>query len=109
MKGDSRILCHDSGCAIVELEKGTPAANRAERNIKILKDGTKKDMSNTNSPMVLWCYYVERRAEIINATCRSNHLLQNSTPHTKLTGQPTDISDLCEYRWYDWVVYRVEG
>ena len=26
-----------------------------------------------------------------------------------MTGQPTDISALCEYEWYDWVVYRVEG
>ena len=53
VKGDSIIFCHDSGCTIIELEKGTPAANRAERNIKILKDGTKKDMFNTNSPIVL--------------------------------------------------------
>ena len=24
-------------------------------------------------------------------------------------GQPTDISALCEYSWYDWVIYRIEG
>lgn len=44
VKGDTKILCHDSGCIIVELEKGTPAANCAEHTIKILKDGAKKDM-----------------------------------------------------------------
>ena len=27
---DSKIICHDSGCTIIELEKGTPATNRAE-------------------------------------------------------------------------------
>ena len=26
-----------------------------------------------------------------------------------LSGQPTDISRLCEFGWYDWVVYRQEG
>ena len=30
VQGDSKIICHDSGCTIIELEKGTPATNRAE-------------------------------------------------------------------------------
>ena len=34
VKGDARILCNDAGCTIFELEKGTPASNRAERAIK---------------------------------------------------------------------------
>ena len=75
VRGDAKILCHDAGCTIVELEKGAPAANRAERAIKTLKDGSKKDMFDKGSPLVLWCYCVERRAKIINATCRSNLLL----------------------------------
>jgi len=33
VQGASLILCHDSGCQVVELEKGTPNANRAERYI----------------------------------------------------------------------------
>ena len=109
VKGDARILCHDAGCTIIELEKGTPSANRAERTIKILKDETKNDLFKSNAPLCLWCYCIERRVEIINSTCRSNPLLHNETPHTKLTGQPTDISSICEYEWYEWVIYRVEG
>ena len=109
VRGDARILCNEAGCHVIELEKGTPAANRAERAIKILKDGVKKDMFEADSPLNLWCYCVERRADIINSTVRTNHLLQNQTPHTKLTAQPTDISRLCEYGWYDWVTYRQEG
>ena len=93
----------------MELEKGTQASNRAEQVIKILKDGSKKDMFDSNSPMVFWCYCVEQQADIINATVRSNFLLQGNTPHTKLTGQLTDISSLCEFGWYEWVIYRVEG
>ena len=66
-------------------------------------------MFDTDSPLVLWCYCIERRAEIINLTARSNPQLQNQTPHTKLTGQPADISHLCEFGWYEWVIYRIEG
>ena len=109
VKGASRILCNEAGCQVMELEKGTPASNRAERVIKILKDGSKKDLFDSNAPMIFWCYCVERRAAIINATVRSNFLLQGNTPHTKLTGQPTDISSLCEFGWYEWVIYRIEG
>ena len=109
VKGTARVLCHDAGCTIYQLEKGTPASNRAERAIKTLKDGSRDDMFQTNSPLSLWCYCVERRGKIINSTVRGNPLLQNSTPHTKLSGQPTDISALCEFGWYDWVIYRIEG
>ena len=48
VKGDSRILCNEAGGTVIELEKGTPAANRAERAVKILKDGTKKDLFDSN-------------------------------------------------------------
>ena len=82
---------------MIGLEKGTPASNRAERVIKILKDRLLKDMFDLNSPMVFWCYCIEGQADIINKTTRSNFLLQGSIPHTNLTGQPTDISSLCEF------------
>ena len=109
VKGDSKILCHDAGCTVVELEKGTPSSNRVERAIKTLKDETKNDLFQSNCPMVLWDYALERRAKIICCTPRSNYLLNGSTPHTKLTGQIADISNLVDYGWYDWVIYRIEG
>ena len=34
--GDTRHLCELSECKVVKLEKGTPAANRAERYIKMI-------------------------------------------------------------------------
>ena len=109
VKGDARILCNEVGCHVVELEKGTPAANRAERAIKTLKDGAKNDLFKSNAPLVLWCYCIERRADIVNVTVRSNYMLQGKTPHLMMTGQPTDISNICEYGWYEWVAYRIEG
>ena len=53
VQGDARMLCNEPGCMVIELEKGTPAANRAERSIKILKDGVKQDMFDMDSPLVL--------------------------------------------------------
>ena len=51
VKGSARLLCNKVGCLVVELEKGTPASNRAERSIKILKDGAWKECS---MPILLW-------------------------------------------------------
>ena len=109
VRGDARILCNEVGCHVRELEKGTSAANRAERAIKTLKDGAKNDLFRSNAPLVLWCYCIERRADIINCTIRSNYMLQGQIPHSMMTGQPTDISNICEYAWYEWVIYRIEG
>ena len=46
---------------------------------------------------------------MINTTSRVNHLLEEQPPHSRLTGQLTDISSIIEFGWYDWVIYRVEG
>ena len=40
VQGDALLLCNEAGCQIYELAKDTPAANRAERYIKMLKDAT---------------------------------------------------------------------
>ena len=38
VKGKARELCDQANCDIIELEKNTPASNRAERYIQILKE-----------------------------------------------------------------------
>ena len=48
------------------LEKGTPWTNRAELYIDLLKEAVRKDMRESNSPMVLWNYAIEQRAAIHN-------------------------------------------
>ena len=48
----------------------------------------------------------ERRSKIINSTARDNYHFNSQTPHTLITGQPTDISAIFEFRWYKWCYYR---
>ena len=107
--GDTKRLCQLSECQIIELEKGTPSANRAERYIQMIKNETKQDLIRSDSPLVFWCYALERRMKIINACPRDNFLLQGECPHTKMTGQPYDISNVCEFEWFEWIKYRHHG
>ena len=99
--GDERLLCNKAGFHVIELKKGTPDANREYISMNILNDGCKRYMFDTNSPMVFWCYFSERRVSVINATIRVNHLLEGQPPHSRLKVQPTEISSICEFVWYD--------
>ena len=59
--------------------------------------------------MVLWCYAAERRGKILASTSRNIYSLGGQVPATVLKGQQTDISELAETGWYDWVYYRDYG
>jgi hypothetical protein len=75
----------------------------------MLKQETKKYMLYAQSPINLWCYCIERRAKIINSVVSNNFRVQGQTPHSKMTGQPCDISDICEFAWFEWCLYHIEG
>ena len=109
VKGKTRELCDQANCDIIELEKNTPASNRAERYIQTLKNSSKKDMTQSDSPIVFWCYCIERRALIENCCAKDNYLLKGSCPHSVMTGEMTDISHLCNFKWYEWVKFRKPG
>jgi hypothetical protein len=63
-------------------------------------------MKESNCPLVLWDYCVERRVRINNLTAKDIFKLHGTNVHTALTGDEGDISNLCQYRWYDWCYFR---
>ena len=108
-KGKTGQECHDSGCPIVKLERGTPSANRAELSIRELQLDTKVDMSESKCPIILWCYCLERWELINSSIAKKNLELNGSTPYSFLTGEVTDISNLCAFKWYEWVKFQRVG
>ena len=63
-------------------------------------------MRESNSPLCFWDYCVERRARINNLAAKNSFRLHGSTPHTLTTGDEGDISNLCQYGWYEWCYFR---
>ena len=62
-------------------------------------------MNLSGSPLVSWCYCMERRSEI-NACCsRNNYNLDRQVPRTFMTGEETDISHICNLEWNEWVTF----
>ena len=106
MLGELHYFCNDISTTIRALEEGTPWSNKAELYIGLLKEATCKEMCETDSPMAFWDYCLERRAQINNLTTKNCFKLHGTNAYTVLTGDEGDISNLCQYKWYDWCYFR---
>jgi hypothetical protein len=104
-----RKFCHQVGTTLKVLEESTQWANRAELYIGLFKESIRQDLSKTNSPMKLWDYCAERRTRIHNVTPRDLFQLNGNTPITATFGTQPDISNICQFDWYDWCYFREES
>ena len=84
----------------------TPWSKKAELYIGLIKEAVRKDIQESNSPLCFWDYCVDRRARINNLTAKNAFRLHGSTPHTLTTGDEGNISNLCQYGWYEWFYFR---
>ena len=88
------------------LEQGTKWANKAELCIGLLKEAVRQDMKESGSPIPLWDYCLERRARINNLTAKDLFQLHGQNAHFTVTGEEGDISNLCQFGWYQWCFYQ---
>jgi hypothetical protein len=63
-------------------------------------------MIKTGSPRVLWDHCIELEALICSSTSNSIYMTNGEAPETIMTGSTADISHICEFGWYDWVMFR---
>ena len=103
---EMKSFCAQIGTTLRFIEEGTPWTNKAELYIGLIKEAVRKDMKEANCPLVLWDYCVERRARINNLTAKGRFNLHGTNAYTALTSDEGDISNLCQYKFYDWCYYR---
>ena len=102
-----KSFCNRIGSTLRLLEESTQHANRAELYIGLLKEAIRKDLRESNAPLRFWCYCAERRASIFTLTAKRNLFqLQGTNPYTATFGEMADISNLCQFGWYEWVYFR---
>ena len=63
-------------------------------------------MKDSNFPLAFWGYCVEQRAHINNLTAKNIFQIHGLNPQTALTGDEGDISNLCQFKCYDWCYFR---
>ena len=100
-----RKLCSDIVTTITFLEDVTLWANKAELYIGIIKEAIQKDIKEYNWPLVFWYFYVEQRALIKRLTTKDTFKLHGMNAHMALTGEEGDISNLCQYKCYEWCYF----
>ena len=78
----------------------------SEGCIRELKHGLSRKFIKTGSPKRLWDHCIEFQALIFSHTAHINYELDRKLPETYMTGKPAEIRNICEYSWYEWVMFR---
>ena len=63
-------------------------------------------MIKTQSPKRLWDHCGELEDRIRSCTAHDHYLLNRGVRETMMKWQTADISTICEYEWYEWVIYN---
>ena len=63
-------------------------------------------MLDTDSPLIFLDCCAERRALVTNMTANNLFQLQGQTSHFATFGEEGDISNICNFGWYEWVYFR---
>ena len=77
----------------------------AEGFIKQTKLGSSRRMLNSGSPKSLWDHCIELEALICSHTALDLYGLEGQVPETVMSGQTGDISSMCEFEWFEWVMF----
>ena len=71
-----------------------------------MKEAVHKDMKEAHCPLHFWDYCLKRRLCIYNLTSCDHLKIRGSNPHTETFGEQGNISNLGQFKWYDWCYFR---
>ena len=98
-------FCHKIGTNLRILEGSTQWANKADLYVWLFKEAVRKDILYEKPPLLFWDYCAERRALIKNMTAKDLFQLRGQTPHFSTFGEEGDISNICQFGWFEWVYF----
>ena len=103
--GKFRQKAGQADCQVKQTEPYSPWQNAVEAMIKEFKKGTDRKMIRTDSPKVLWDDCLELEAEIQSSTASNIFKLEGEVLKMDMNGETTNITQLCEFGWYDCVYF----
>jgi len=104
--GDLKCKLCEADCHPRQTKPYSPWQQAAEGCIRELKRGVSRKMIKTGSPRTLWDHCIELEALIRSSTCNDIYMTNGEVPETIMTGSTVDVSHICEFGWYDWVMFR---
>ena len=93
-------------CHRTHIEPHSPWMNLCEGKICGLRRGSARKKLKRNVPKKLWDYCLELESRIRSATTLHRFDLDHQTPEAKMHDMYADISDICEFEFYEWVMFN---
>ena len=97
--------CREVDCHLVNNEPYSPWQQASGGCIKKLKKSSSRKLISSGAPKKLLDHCIELIAFIRSHTAHIAYELQDEFPETVITGQTADISNICDYDWYEWVMF----
>jgi hypothetical protein len=63
-------------------------------------------MVRAGAPKPFWADAIELEAYVRSNTAHDIYILQGGVPETVMSGETSDISQFCEFAFYDWIMFR---
>ncbi len=104
--GNFKKKLRDADCHATQTKPYSPWQQAAEGCIHKLKWGVSRKMMKTGSPKVLWDHCIELEALLCSNTSNDIYMTNGEVPETTMTGSTADISHICKFAWFDWVMLR---
>ena len=97
--------CREADFHLVTTDPYYPWMQATEGCIKQTKLGSSRRMLKSGSPKPLWDHCIDLEALIRSHTDRELYGLEGQVPETVMSVQTGDISSLCEFEWFEWVMF----
>ena len=104
-QGHFKCKLNEADCHLKQTEPYSPWMQAAEGCIRVLKRGVSRKMIRTGSPKRLRDHCIVLQAYIRSCTTNGIYMTAGQVPETLMTGNTADISQICQFGWYDWVMY----
>ena len=92
-------------CHLKQTEPFTPWLNAAEREIKGLKKGSGRKLIKSGAPKRLWDDCLELESYIRSNIAHGTYKLDGEVPETIMSGKTSNISQFCEFEWFERVMF----
>ena len=79
--------------------------NSAKKEIKELKKGSSRKLIKSGTPKRLWDDCLKLESYKRSNPAHSIYKLDEIVPETIMSGKMSDISQFCEFEWFEWVMF----
>ncbi len=104
--GNFKRKLREADCHAKQAEPYSSWQQATEGCIRKLKRGVSCKMMKTGSPKVLWDHCIELEALGCSNTSNDIYMTNGKVPETIMTGSTADISHICEFAWFSWVMFK---